>query len=120
HITEDQQSATERLRRGLAQAGIDCKCREKAYSVLDEFDAERQLQRRAAALADARQMRDAIVVVLALLGEVDELTIDEPDLSAFAELASLFEDVADFASSGADAMRHLSQGSPVPPAKARA
>lgn len=46
-------------------------------------------------------MRDAIVTVLALLVELDELTPDEPDRSAFYEVASLFQDIADFASYGA-------------------
>ncbi len=101
------ESAVVRLRQGLAEAGLDCDCRDKANAVLDSFDAEQTARRRATALADARRMRDAIVIVLALLGEVDEVTPEEPDVSAFGELASLFDDVADFASTGADAMRLL-------------
>lgn len=104
---EIHESAVVRLRQGLAEAGLDCTCRDKANAVLDSFDAEQTARRRATALADARRMRDAIVIVLALLGEVDEVTPEEPDVSAFDELASLFDDIADFASTGADAMRVL-------------
>lgn len=105
-----QESVVVRLRRGLAEAGLDCTCRDKANAMLDKFDAEHTARRRATALADARRMRDAIVIVLALLGEMDEVTPDEPDVSAFDELASLFDDVTDFASTGAEAMRLLASG----------
>ena len=50
-------------------------------------------------------MRDAIVIVLALLGELDELMPDEPDRSAFHEIADLFQDVSEFAASGVKAAR---------------
>lgn len=96
---------TARLRRELA--GLDCGCRDKAEAVLDGIDADEDARARAGALADARGMRDAIVLVLALLGEVDEIAADEPDRSAFAELADLFEDAAGFAAAGAEAMRRL-------------
>lgn len=101
------ESVTERLRQGLADAGLDCTCQEKANALLDDFDHEHALQRRAGSLADARRMRDAIVMVLALLGEIDEITPEEPDTSAFGELASLFDDIAEFALTGADRMRHV-------------
>ena len=106
-------SVVARLRRGLAEAGLDCECRDKANAVLDGFDAELLLRRRAEALADARRMRDAIVIVLALLAEVDEITPEEPDATAFDELASLFGDISDFAATGAEAMRHLLAGAAV-------
>lgn len=98
-------SVIERLRRGIAEAGLDCGCREKADHMLDRVGAEEDLVRRAGGLADARRMRDAIVIVLALLGELDELGPDEPDRSAFHEMAGLFQDIADFASFGATAAR---------------
>lgn len=71
--------------------------------MLERVGAEEDFIRRAAGLADARRMRDAIVMVLALLEELDELTPDEPDRSAFHEIAGLFRDIADFASVGATA-----------------
>lgn len=103
-------SLVQRLRRGIEEAGLDCGCQEAANDVLDRIGAEEDLVRRAAGLSDARRMRDAIVIVLALLGEVDELTPDEPDRSAFHEIAALLQDVADFASFGAGAARRAAGG----------
>lgn len=102
---DENGSLVQRLRRGIAEAGLDCGCREAADDMLDRVGAEEHMARRAAGLADARRMRDAIVIVLALLGELDELMPDEPDRSAFHELAGLFQDIADFALSGATAAR---------------
>ena len=105
------ESVVERLRRSIAEAGFDCNCREAAHDMLDRARVEEDLMRRAAALADARRMRDAIVLVLVLLGELDELMPDEPDRSAFDEIAGLFQDVADFAAYGAiAAVRAAGQG----------
>lgn len=100
-----RETVVERLRRRLAEAPLDCGCRDVADDLLDRASAEENLVRRADGLADARKMRDAIVVVLALLGELDELTPDEPDLSVFGEIADLFEDVTEFAALGAKAAR---------------
>lgn len=55
-------------------------------------------------------MRDAIVVALALLGELDELVPDRPDRSACRDMADLFEDVAGFAMFGAEAARKAGAG----------
>lgn len=105
------ESIVERLRRGIMGAGLDCDCRDAANDMLDRVGLEEELVRRAAGLADARKMRDAIVIVLALLGELDDLMPDEPDRSAFHEIAGLFQDVADFAAYGASAaIRAAGQG----------
>ncbi|MBS3652324.1 hypothetical protein KEU06_27410 [Pseudaminobacter sp. 19-2017] len=98
-------SIVERLRRELNEAGLDCGCRDAADAMLERIGAEEGLARRAEGLANARRMRDAIVIVTALLCELDELTPEEPDRTAFHEIASLFQDVADFAASGALAAR---------------
>ena len=100
-----RETVVERLRRGLSEANLDCGCRDAANEMLDQVDGEAELVRRADALVDARKMRDAIVLVLALLGELDALMPDEPDRSAFDEIAGLFQDVADFAAFGATAAR---------------
>ena len=89
----------------MAEASLDCRCRETANDVLDKVGAEEDLILRAGGLAEARKMRDAIVVVLTLLGELDELMPDEPDRTTFHEIAGLFQDVAEFASWGAAAAR---------------
>jgi hypothetical protein len=79
--------------------------------MLDRVGVEEGLVRRASGLADARKMRDAIVLVVALLGVLDDLMPDEPYRSAFHEIAGLFEDVAEFAAYGAtSAIRAAGQG----------
>jgi len=108
---EGPRSVVERLRRGLSEAGLDCGCRNAANEMLDRIDVEDDLIRRGTGLADARRMRDAIVIVLALLGELDELMPDEPDGSAFLEIADLFEDLSGFATRGAQASRKAAGGS---------
>ena len=55
-------------------------------------------------------MRDAILVLVALLGELDDLDVDEADVTAFAEVAGLFDDLKDFAACGARAMRQSASG----------
>ncbi|MBX3530966.1 MAG: hypothetical protein KF849_10185 [Rhizobiaceae bacterium] len=102
---ETGDSVVDRLRKGIADAGLDCRCQARADAVLDRVGAEAELARRAGGLADARKMRDAIVLVLVLLGELDTLTPDEPDRSAFREIASLFADLGEFADFGAEAAR---------------
>jgi hypothetical protein len=94
-----------RLQNGIVGAGLDCSCNAAANRMLDRIDEEEYLIRRAEGLADARKMRDAIVLVLGLLGELDELGPDAPDRGAFQEIAGLFEDVADFAVFGAGAAK---------------
>ncbi|QKV18648.1 hypothetical protein [Oricola thermophila] len=65
--------------------------------------------RRANALAEARRMRNAIAMVMVLLKEIDDIETGEPDLSAFAEIAGLFGDVAEFAARGAGFARMLAE-----------
>lgn len=102
---DGRESVVDRLRRGLSEANLDCGCRDAANEMLDQVGVEAELIRRADALVDARKMRDAIVLVLALLGELDDLMPDEPDRTAFDEIAGLFQDIADFAAFGAAAAR---------------
>lgn len=103
-------SLVERVRQGMAGAALHRECPTAANSVPDRVDPEDDLVRRAGGLADARRMRDAIVIVLALLGELDELMPDEPDRSAFHEIADLFQDVCEFASFGGKAARQAAGG----------
>jgi hypothetical protein len=104
------ESVVERMRRGLADAGLDCGCQEAANDLLDRIGSDQDIIRRAGGLADARRMRDSIVMVLALLEELDSLTPDEPDRSAFHELAGLFDDISEFAVFGAGAARRAAGG----------
>lgn len=107
---ESMPSLVERLRREISEARLDCGCKETANEMLDRIDAEDELVRRGSGLADARRMRDAIVIVLALLGELDDLMPHEPDGSAFMEIADLFDDVSGFAAVGAQAARKAAGG----------
>ena len=102
-IRDSETSVVERLRQGLADAGLDCRCKDEAGRVFEKVDEIR----RSGALEDARKMRDAIAIVMVLLTEIDELTADERDLSSFEEIACLFEDVAEYASRGAAFSRLL-------------
>lgn len=104
-LATGRETVVARLRRRLAEAPLDCGCRDVADDLLNRATAEENLVLRTESLADARKMRDAIVVVLALLGELDELTPDEPDLSVFGEIADLFQDLSEFAAVGAKAAR---------------
>lgn len=104
NVAAGAETVVERLRRSIAEAGLECGCRQAADDMLDRVGAEEDLMRRAAGLADARKMRDAIVLVLALLGELDDLMPDEPDRSALHEISGLFQDIADFATHGAAAV----------------
>ena len=69
------------------------------------FDARDVQVRQGSGLADARRMRDAIVIALALLDELDELIPNEPDGAALREIADLFEEISGFAKVGAQAAR---------------
>lgn len=105
---EKRESVVERLRRGIAEAELRPSLGEAAAGPLSRPDED--LVNRASGLANARRMRDAIVIVLALLGELDELMPDEPDRSCFHEIADLFQDVADFAALGAKAAQLAAGG----------
>lgn len=96
-----------RIRNVIAAANTDCKCRGRLDEALDRFtQLERQRSTRHL-LRQAQHQRHRIASLLDLLQEIEELTVNETDLSAFDELAALFEDVATAARSGATAMRQL-------------
>lgn len=99
-------SIVDRLRQGLAEAGLDCRCNERAERIFDQVEEIR----RAGALEEARRMRDAIAIIMVLLTELDELSVNEADSSAFGEIADLFEDLGDHASRGAVFARLLATG----------
>lgn len=111
-VPQEPSSVVGRLRRGIANAGLDCGSQEAANDMLDRLRVEERLVRKASGLADARKMRDAIVLVVALLGELDDFMPDEPDRSALHEIAGPFQDVADVAAYGlTSAIRAAGQGS---------
>ena len=97
----------------LAGLEFDCACRERLDTALLSFMALEEKRRRRQAMLGARHERDTIVVLLALLNEVNEIGVNEPDTTVFDEMAQLFEDIAEAAKRGAAEIREASD---VPPA----
>lgn len=93
------------VRTALLGAGLDCECEEKAKQALDRLSALGVHAYADERLAKSRQQREAIRRLLPFLSELDELTSQEPDISAFEEAAVLFDEVAAAAHSGAAALR---------------
>lgn len=94
-----------RMRSRLAEADLDCRCREEIECRLDGLIDENARTQFHAALTQARAMRDTIRTLLGLLAELDEMDSRETDLSAFAEAADLFDDVCRATEGGAAAIR---------------
>ncbi|QFU14831.1 hypothetical protein [Microvirga thermotolerans] len=90
-----------RVRAVLETLDLDCRCRDKLGAALERFEileARRQLR---GLILDARHQAERIAALLELVGELDTLTAEETDLSVFAEIARLFEDIRDAAARGA-------------------
>lgn len=97
--------AITRMRRRLAEADLDCPCREEIETGLDDLAAANAQVAFLTGLAQARAMREAIAKLTGYLADLDELDAGEDDLSAFVEMVGLFEDITQAADSGAAAMR---------------
>lgn len=95
-------------------SGLDCECRERLDRALETFVSLEEKRNRRQALGDARHQRDIIVALTALLEEIDEIGLGEPDESVFEEIALLFEDIALAARAGAEAVRKVSRPSSDP------
>jgi hypothetical protein len=92
---------------------LDCECRDRLRAALARFDhlERRRLSRRA--LTAARDQRERIAGLTALLADLDEIGWDERDGTIYRELADLFEDIAAAATAGAGAIRSLHRESGV-------
>ena len=97
----------EKMRSGLADAGLECHCRDKVDGLLDQLRKSLWRRERAQALSDARSMRDRIVGFLGFLEELDDLTPEEQDFTCFQEVAVIFEDMSAAARTGAMAARRV-------------
>lgn len=93
------------VRIALLGAGLDCECEEKPKQALDRLSAFSAYAHADERLEKSRRQREAIRRLLPFLTELDELTSQEPDLSALEEAAVLFDEVAAAAHSGATALR---------------
>ena len=94
-----------RIRNVIGSVHLDCDCRKRLNDALDRFLEQEKFRDDRRHLLEARQQRTAISAMLDLLGELEEISWLETDRSAFAEIAHIFDDVAQAALAGAAAMR---------------
>jgi hypothetical protein len=97
----------ERLSNLLDGVDLDCACRARLDDALTRFTDLERLRERRQLLADARHQVVRIGALLDFLKELDELGFNEADRTVFAEVAQLFEDVAEAARQGAADARRL-------------
>ncbi|MCR4265249.1 hypothetical protein [Nitratireductor sp. ZSWI3] len=96
-----------RLRRLLASADLDCRCRTRLDDALDRFTALERRQALRRSLRNARRQRDWIAAQLAALAELDQITEQESDHTVFDEMALLFQEIAAEAVAAAMDLREL-------------
>ena len=90
---------------GLA---LDCECRSRLDELLARFGEWEKVRARLQELSAARASRERIEAISLSLHELDELGANEPDRSVYAEMALLFDEIADMAILGARRLRQLS------------
>lgn len=104
---EDPERLVTRIRSLIATAALDCDCRQKVGDALQRFVDQEQQRIDRRHLLEARQHRAAITALLELLTDLDDVSWSEGDRSVFHELAHLFDDVAEQARRGAEALRSI-------------
>jgi hypothetical protein len=104
---QDCEPLVGRLATLLDGVELDCSCRARLSDALGRFADLERLRERRQLLADARQQVARIAALLDFLRELDELGFNEADRTVFAEVAQLFEDVAEAAARGAADARRL-------------
>lgn len=106
---EEQRDAAviRRIRTVIDSVELDCECRARLNEALARFSALEEQRTMRQHLVLARQHRERIKAIVDFLQEVDDLMINEPDRSVYAELALLFEEVASIATEGAASMHSL-------------
>lgn len=110
----EQRDATvvRRIRTVIDSVELDCQCRARLNEALARFAALEEQRTMRRHLVMARQHRERIQAIVDFLQEVDELVVNEPDRTVYAELALLFEEVAFIATEGAGAMHSLAESLP--------
>lgn len=98
-----------RLRSAIQQAATSCECREHVDQAIARFMSLEQARQDRRSLLAARQQLARIVGLTHMLTELDDLSWNEADRSAFREIAQLFADVAEAAALGSAAVRMLSR-----------
>ncbi|MEE1609886.1 hypothetical protein [Microvirga sp. CF3016] len=93
-----------RIRTVMGALDLDCRCRGKVDAALERFETLETRRQLRGLILDARHQAERIAALLELVGELDTITMDEPDLSVFTEIALLFEDISAAAARGAEDM----------------
>lgn len=96
-----------RLTAAMKSARFDCECRSQLNEALDRFAVMERRRAMRGDLSDACSQRQKIEAILLFLQDLDDLKATEQDYSVFRDVALLFDDIADAAKQGADAMRRL-------------
>lgn len=96
-----------RLTAVMKNAQLDCECRSQLDEALDRFAAMERTRTIRGDLSNADSQRRKIEAILLFLRDLDDLKATEQDHSVFKDIALLFDDIADAAREGADAMRRV-------------
>jgi len=97
----------ERIRGIIGTVALDCDCRQRVNDALQRFVELEQQRETRRHLLTSRQHRSAIAALVELLAELEEVSWRESDRTVFAELAHLFDDIAEHAQRGAEELRRL-------------
>lgn len=111
----DGSAVVRRLATVLQGVELDCECRTRLDQALARFEALENRRSAREQLATARRQRERIEAIFQFLHDLDGLAPTEQDHGLYEEIALLFDDIAEAAAEGAEAMRRLA-ASPVPPA----
>lgn len=96
-----------RLTAAMKNAQFDCECRSQLDEALDRFAVMERRRTMRSDLSNACSQRRKIEAILLFLQDLDDLKATEQDYSVFRDVALLFDDIADAAKQGSDAMRRL-------------
>jgi hypothetical protein len=107
HGTSADRDVVARLTAAMKNARLDCECRSQLDEALDRFAAMERRRTMRGDLSNACNQRRKIEAILLFLQDLDDLKATEQDYSVFKDVALLFDDIANAAREGADAMRRL-------------
>lgn len=99
-----------RLQAVLAHTDLDCACKETVRKAIDRFASLEQRRLARHCMASARDQKERIAAILALLQELNQITEIEPDRTVFTEMAMLFDDIAASAETAANSLRSVTDG----------
>ncbi|ODT72520.1 MAG: hypothetical protein ABS75_03440 [Pelagibacterium sp. SCN 63-23] len=96
-----------RIRGIIGSVALDCDCRQRVNEALQRFVELEQQRETRRHLLSSRQHRAAIAALVDLLAELEEISWREADRTVFAELAHVFDDIAQHALRGAEDLRSM-------------